>query len=187
LILKAGGNANWWQGGQDIVIGPDDRYGFVDLQWLENGTVYANAVIDNGQKYARLGEDITASRLRLTVTTDVSPTSTGHAFQIGGDQGNLAMDTNEIMARDGQGGMTSLHINAEGGAVTINNTAPEGGFRFESGRFYINNVQFIVGSGSPNGTVAAPPGSIYLNTSGGAGTSLYVKESGTGNTGWVAK
>lgn len=41
--------------------------------------------------------------------------------------------------------------------------------------------------GNPNGNVAAPPGSICLNTSGGAGTSFYVKESGTGNTGWVAK
>jgi len=42
-------------------------------------------------------------------------------------------------------------------------------------------------AGNPNGNVAAPPGSICLNTSGGAGTSIYVKESGTGNTGWVAK
>ena len=29
--------------------------------------------------------------------------------------------------------------------------------------------------------------SLYSRTDGGAGTSLYVKESGTGNTGWVAK
>lgn len=43
------------------------------------------------------------------------------------------------------------------------------------------------GSGSPEGSVAASIGSIYLRTDGGAGTSLYVKESGTGNTGWAAK
>ena len=131
--------------------------------------------------------NIRAGRIRLTVTSDVSETSTNHAFQIGPDDSlNLAMDTNEIMVRDGQGGMANLHINAEGGAVTINNTAAEGGFMFESGRFYIKSAQFIVGSGSPNGSVAAPPGSIYLNTAGGAGTTLYYKSSGTGNTGWQA-
>ena len=44
-----------------------------------------------------------------------------------------------------------------------------------------------VGLGSPEGTMTGPPGSLYLNAAGSAGTSLYVKESGTGNTGWVAK
>ena len=45
-----------------------------------------------------------------------------------------------------------------------------------------------VGVGSPNGVVSAAPGSLYMNTSGGAGNSLWVKETGVGtNTGWVAK
>lgn len=43
------------------------------------------------------------------------------------------------------------------------------------------------GSGTPEGAVTAPVSSIFLRTDGGAGTSFYVKESGTGNTGWVAK
>lgn len=43
------------------------------------------------------------------------------------------------------------------------------------------------GSGSPESVVTAPVGAVYHRTDGGAGTSLYVKESGTGNTGWVAK
>ena len=45
----------------------------------------------------------------------------------------------------------------------------------------------ISGSGSPEGVVTAPVGKLYLRTNGGAGTTLYVKESGSGNTGWVAK
>jgi len=48
-------------------------------------------------------------------------------------------------------------------------------------------IQIHTGSGSPEGIVTAPPGSLYSNTAGGAGTTLYVKESGTSNTGWVAK
>lgn len=43
------------------------------------------------------------------------------------------------------------------------------------------------GTGSPESAVTAPIGSLYLRLDGGAATSLYVKESGTGNTGWVAK
>lgn len=45
-----------------------------------------------------------------------------------------------------------------------------------------------VGAGDPEGVVAAPVGATFHRTDGGAGTSLYVKESGgTGNTGWVGK
>jgi hypothetical protein len=43
------------------------------------------------------------------------------------------------------------------------------------------------GSGSPEGNVTAPIGSLYTNTTGGASTTLYVKTSGSGNTGWTAK
>lgn len=43
------------------------------------------------------------------------------------------------------------------------------------------------GNGSPEGVVTASVGTAYLRLDGGAGTTFYVKESGTGNTGWVAK
>jgi hypothetical protein len=46
---------------------------------------------------------------------------------------------------------------------------------------------WTAGTGSPEGVVTAPVGSLFSRTDGGAGTSFYVKESGTGNTGWVAK
>lgn len=43
------------------------------------------------------------------------------------------------------------------------------------------------GAGSPEGVLTAPVGSMYTRTDGGPVTTLYVKESGVGNTGWVAK
>lgn len=43
------------------------------------------------------------------------------------------------------------------------------------------------GAGTPEGVVTAPVGTLWLRTDGGANTTLYVKESGAGNTGWVAK
>jgi len=43
------------------------------------------------------------------------------------------------------------------------------------------------GSGTPEGVVTAHPGSLFLRVDGGAGTCLYVKQSGSGNTGWTGK
>ena len=43
-----------------------------------------------------------------------------------------------------------------------------------------------VGRGSPAGVLAAPPGSDYRNLDGGAGSTLWIKQSGTDATGWTA-
>jgi hypothetical protein len=50
-----------------------------------------------------------------------------------------------------------------------------------------NGCRVITGTGSPEGAVTAPVGSMYTRADGGAGSTLYIKESGAGNTGWVAK
>ena len=43
------------------------------------------------------------------------------------------------------------------------------------------------GTGTPESVITAPVGSVFLRTNGGASTVLYIKESGVGSTGWVAK
>lgn len=42
------------------------------------------------------------------------------------------------------------------------------------------------GVGSPEGVVTLPVGSLYMDTTGTIGDTLFVKESGAGNTGWVS-
>jgi len=49
------------------------------------------------------------------------------------------------------------------------------------------SVLWRCGAGTPEGAVTAPVGSLFTRTDGGLLSTLYVKESGTGNTGWVAK
>jgi hypothetical protein len=58
-----------------------------------------------------------------------------------------------------------------------------------SGRGFIlpGGITWTSGSGSPEGVVAAPVGSLYSRSDGGLLSSLYVKESGSGKTGWVGK
>jgi hypothetical protein len=48
-------------------------------------------------------------------------------------------------------------------------------------------VSWTSGAGSPEGVATAVVGSLYTRTDGGAGTTLYIKESGVGNVGWIAK
>ena len=43
------------------------------------------------------------------------------------------------------------------------------------------------GKGTPEGLVVSPIGGLFMRLDGGATTTLYIKESGTGKTGWVAK
>ena len=50
-----------------------------------------------------------------------------------------------------------------------------------------DGVRITSGSGTPEAAVTAPVGSLFLRVDGGASTTLYIKESGAGNTGWVAK
>ena len=75
---------------------------------------------------------------------------------------------------------------ASAGIYLDNTTVNSGAIVWGSSVPNISNGIYT-GSGSPNGVVAASTGSMYLNTSGAGGTTLYVKESGTGNSGWVGK
>lgn len=51
----------------------------------------------------------------------------------------------------------------------------------------LQNLLVYTGTGTPESVVTAPIGAIYLNKSGGAATTLYVKTTGVAATGWTAK
>lgn len=53
-----------------------------------------------------------------------------------------------------------------------------------SGALIVAGVSIYSGVGSPEGVVTAPVGSIYMRSDGSAGTTLYTKNTGTGDTGW---
>lgn len=101
-------------GAKDLVLGPDNRYGFAELQ-ANNASWFGNVNADWGTKYAGL----------------------------------------------------SIANNFDQPLTSAN--------------------QFYRGAGSPEGVVTAIVGAIYQRTDGSTTTTLYVKTSGTGNTGWTAK
>jgi hypothetical protein len=63
---------------------------------------------------------------------------------------------------------------ASGGTLAIASVAEPGGYSSSLGR------------GSPDGVVVAGPGSDFRNLDGGAGSTLWVKLSGTDSSGWTA-
>lgn len=94
----------------------------------------------------------------------------------------------------------SLVVNRTGGNEVEPGDATQsfGSAAIRWGTAYTNHVNTgditvsggaLISSGynSPEGVITAVVGSLYLCLNGGAGTTLYVKQSGTGNTGWVGK
>ena len=72
-----------------------------------------------------------------------------------------------------QSGDISLHPAGAGMVRLISDTEPTGAVD-------------LIGRGSPQNVVSAPPGSTFRNLNGGVGVTFWVKQAGTGNTNWVA-
>jgi len=77
-----------------------------------------------------------------------------------------------------------IYAFAQSGTITMNGVSPRIIFGDQAAA---ERCRIVVGTNTPEGAITAPVGSLFLRTNGGATTTLYVKESGTGNTGWVAK
>ena len=80
------------------------------------------------------------------------------------------------------GGDGSISIRSTRGDIYLN-TSAQGGVRFRSD---VEHSGFLTrfGRGSPEGVVAAPPGSDYRNLDGGIGATLWLKRVGTDDSGW---
>ena len=67
-------------------------------------------------------------------------------------------------------------------------TMPDNDRAFQAWLREAYDLRLKFGEGSPEGVVVANRGTLYMRLDGGAGTTLYVKESGDGlDTGWTAK
>lgn len=49
-----------------------------------------------------------------------------------------------------------------------------------------NDIEILAGEGTPEAAITANVGSLFLRTDGAASTTVYIKETGTSNTGWRA-
>ena len=120
-----------------------------------------------------------------------------HTYFDESGQGNLKIRTNNFRVSNVAESKTSLVAQVTTGVELYYNggkkleTASSGvqitGITTSTSYELASGPTWTSGTGSPEGAVTAPVGSLYSRTDGGANTSLYVKETGTGNTGWAAK
>ena len=130
----------------------------------DNLIVYINGVRQETSAYNEVG---TAGTLSTSVTLTAGIEDTD----------SIAFIVGEIVS-------TGLVINGSGQIIyaplTGDSTTVEAKLR-------TLDTQIYTGTGTPEAVVTAAIGALFLRTDGGASTTLYVKESGAGNTGWVAK
>lgn len=114
----------------------------------------------------------------LYATTNVRVNSLGNYGWTGSQPGNPGIG----------GSLDTNFSRAAAGVVQVGTTASNALGTIRAAKHETaSGVQWTSGTGSPEGVVTAGVGSLYTRTDGGASTTLYVKESGAGNNGWVAK
>jgi hypothetical protein len=168
---------------------------------VADGASAVAAVVDNSVALANAGAKALSIRVNAVEKAFVSAAGVFVSLVA---SGSVGFQTDGRLSLNGA--TASRYLAWEGGAYQFpgGNAAPlsagqyqcsagagENAFRMTTAGSLLRLVHlgpFITANtGSPESVVAAPVGSLYVRTDGGAGTTLYVKESGTGNTGWVGK
>ena len=139
--------------------------------------ITGNTISDFGQYGVVINGNLTSRLLALDISHNMfdddsaTPTMTT-AMKL--DDGTGAAKQISLIGNQLLGGVATAVTSYPASAVVL-----IGGTRSASPAYSV--------AGTPEGQVIAPIGATAVRRDGGAGTTFYVKESGTGNTGWVAK
>lgn len=170
------------------------------------GTITGNVTLDGG--FLNIDRTGDAALAQILVSADAGQ-SAYHIFRTAGANrwlfgklndaesgGDAGSDFIIVRCLDAGPQITALRIDRATGAVWagVDNAQNLGAPALRWGNVYGTQFRpgtgasiWTSGTGTPEGVVTASIGSLYTRTDGGAGTTLYVKESGAGNTGWIAK
>ncbi len=193
-LVGGNGNANNWGIGN---VQQPDPTATLNVGGLAGSTAYRGLYV-NPVFTAVAGAQATAAFLQSIVATDVTlPLVTGSQIA------NAALNGTGAATRT-----AGLYIHEQTRGTTANanlmidtaiGTVPAGNWNIYSAStrdsVFVGPLRmgsgvgplWLTGAGVPQGVVTAPVGSMYTRTDGGDNTTLYIKESGTGNLGWVAK
>ena len=149
-----------------------------ECQIIGNGFTIANSNIND------LGD--TNSYVTRQGTTYKAQTAASAGQAVYSGQSTASSSAKIYSAKD-SGGVERFFVLGDGEVVSTLRSYSESGIRWNTSSGTRNDRGLFNGTGSPEGVLTAAPGSLYCNSSGGTNTTLYVKESGSGNTGWAAK
>ena len=155
--------------------------------WQNTYTATLNAVVGNIDTIELGGNSLTTASTRY-IDSHTSGNNIDYDARIEFAGGSTTIGTGSVTIRS-----ASLDVTG-----TIRPLADLGQTLGQSTRRFVNTfsqnlrpgvggVIWTSGAGSPEGNLSAPVGSLYTRSDGSAGSVMYVKETGSGNTGWVAK
>jgi hypothetical protein len=171
-------NTSWIGGQQRVFQSGVDASSYFIRGYKSRGTTASPTVITTGDNLLTIdgagyvGTTNTyrqATKIEMASNGTIADSTTGIGGEIRFYTTKAGTDTSPQLGATMQGG--SVPTFTASGSISPSGTT----------------VTWTAGSGSPESVVTAPVGSIYSQTDGGAGTSFWVKESGTGNTGWQSK
>jgi len=156
-------------------------YRNLQIGWVAGPEVAFQTFTAPGANY---GFYLAGTKYLSIATTGVNvPTGTLSVASTSVRDGAILTSGTVAAARLPSFGTAAAGIVSASGGGTVNYLRADATWASPTGGIVMSS-----GVGSPNGVIVGSPGDIYSNTSGGAGTTLYVKESGSAtNTGWVAK
>jgi hypothetical protein len=179
-------------------FGSGDNTSTFGFAWVTSANGNATFISCNGAFYSNIAvsNSLRANSYANVVNCLFSPNNLGNttsantlnqdviAFILSYDaNGSAASTAKFIPAKFSSGGGNS----SEPLYLRVDSTWINGNMSFLNsyGESYPQTIRN--GSVTPNGNVTANPGSMYMYYSGVSSGNLYIKETGTGNTGWVLK
>lgn len=167
------------------------------------GTVTMGLATGTGTKTVGIGNGDAATTLNISAITNINAsvnantgintgTSTGTITIGNGSAGAVAVDTGAgISLGAATASDFTCSLAASAAAITISASAADGGITMDAGATpgvtFTNGTQshqMLVGSGSPNGSVTAAQGSMYIDVAGSTSTTILFVNT-DGSTAWV--
>lgn len=173
----------------------------IDGLWIDGSTT--TPLIDNGTRTRRA-----ADLMRAQITNSIVSLDAGWQFNSGGSinlgtsssavaaatnatlylKGNVANGSSAVGAWIGNGTTLSTagaRVVGFSKDTPITHAQPVSYVNIDGSYEFASGVKVMEGSGTPEGAITAPVGSIFLRRDGSTGTTTYTKASGTGSTGWI--
>jgi len=207
-VEKAATSPTQFRVGNNVLINEVANGGFVRVVdctgWSAGGNVCTSTVAGSSVAFGIEAQAVTVALTNALIGPGNNVTA--QSGQLAGIVHLLANGANvtDVSVVGNQGGTTDYGLVMEvgGGGGTFNGQLLYGGNNIDSTVGDINKIgttvavrigfnagvfgpNLFTGTGSPNGVVTARIGSMYLRSDGGQATTVYYKESGSGNTGWV--
>jgi hypothetical protein len=174
-----GGNINNCDNGVTLQGSNSVTIAFTAFETVDDGIEFVENVNNDNASSMVIGCRFEAYTHAVNISQTTSPGGSNR-YRRARFIDNINIDASEPLVYNPNGHKVGMNVDAH---IWMVETTSALNFMNSRG----DPIMVRAGQGSPENNVAARVGSLYLREDGGAGTTLYVKQSGSGTTGWVGK